>query len=369
MKKILFVTSNLRRTGPTNILFNLIEKLDQSIYSPIILTLSEESQNYPSLSDEFIKLGITIHCLGLSRISGFIYGSKIIKKFIVDNNIDVVHIFGFRGDFLINSNSFNNIKIISTINSNIYDDYTMLYGKYKGSIMAYLHIRSLNNKIAIGCSEFVSNELFNRYRLKMNSIYNGINKNLYFKSNFDEKVNFRKELNIPIEKKTFIFVGYLIPRKDPITVIKSFIATKEFHNSTLLILGDGPLMNHCREIASKFENIIFLGNKNQTLSYLSASDYYISSALSEGLPTSVMEAMGCGLPVILSNILPHVELTRNLSNWDYLFPKGDNNTLTQLLNKIIEKPYDVLSNSCREIIENDINSQIMASNYQKIYLN
>ena len=42
--------------------------------------------------------------------------------------------------------------------------------------------------------------------------------------------------------------------------------------------------------------------------YLGASNYFISASLAEGLPNSVLEAMACGLPCILSNIPPHVEI-------------------------------------------------------------
>src|SRR5690606_6677471 len=116
MIKVLYITSTLKRTGPTNVLFNLISELDRKIYQPIILTLSPEDENFPSLWETFESLSIEIFSIHLSRLKGFLFGTKKIKKFINDHSIQVIHIFGFRGDLLISSRQFAGIKIISTIN-------------------------------------------------------------------------------------------------------------------------------------------------------------------------------------------------------------------------------------------------------------
>lgn len=80
-----------------------------------------------------------------------------------------------------------------------------------------------------------------------------------------------------------------------------------------------------------------------------------------------MEAMGCGLPVILSNINPHEELVANINNWQYLFEINDHNELSKKMENIIEGDYTQLSTSCRSVISNVINSNIMSSNYQLLY--
>lgn len=233
--------------------------------------------------------------------------------------------------------------------------------------MAYMHIKSLKGKIGVACSNFVSDELKKRYNIDLKVIYNGIPCKEYTATSIEEQVNIRKKLNLPLDQKIFIFVGYLIYRKDPITVINAFLNSRTSENSTLIIVGDGPLMDECIEKCDmKKGNVKFLGNKPSTIEYLKASDFYISSAYSEGLPTSVMEAMSCGLPVILSNIKPHEELVSNL-NWNYLFPVNDDKKLSLIIDDIIEQDYDLLSNNCQSVILNEINSNVMATNYQLLY--
>ena len=61
----------------------------------------------------------------------------------------------------------------------------------------------------------------------------------------------------------------------------------------------------------KLENrIIFMSSleHRQMAEYLKKSDIFIRPSLSEGLGSSFLEAMACGLPVVASNISVHKEL-------------------------------------------------------------
>lgn len=367
MIKVLYITSTLKRTGPTNVMFTLISELDKQNFEPIVLTLSEEDANFPSLLSDFKNIEVKVISLSLSRLKGFVLGQKNIKNIVNTLDIDVIHIYGFRGDMLIRKSDYKGVKIISTINSNIYDDYTMLYGKVKGTFMAWLHMKSLKNKTAIGCSKFVADQLNIKYGSNLDVIYNGVSKNKYTVASDVEKLRYREQLGLPVDHLIFIFVGYLIYRKDPVTAINGFLKANMGEKSTLLILGDGPLREKCETIAGGNRNIIFLGNQPQTLIYLNASDYYIASSYSEGLPTSVMEALACGLPVLLSNIAPHAELVSANVNDQFMFDASDVVDLADKIKKISKELYNGLSMQAREIIEQRINSQIMAEMYQRLY--
>jgi glycosyltransferase involved in cell wall biosynthesis len=370
MINVLYVVSTLKRGGPNNVLYNLISEINRDLFNPKILTLSKEDGTSTSLWNDFLKLNVVIQSLNLSRFKGFINGKSMLKAFAKNNHIDVIHIYGFRGDLMVNKSDFKNIKLVSTINSNIYDDYTMLYGNLKGKLMAYLHIKSLKGKLAVGCSSAISKQLFSRYKIKTSVIRNGIPKNLYKINTQDVNYKYKNLLDIPVDKKVFLFVGSLIIRKDPITVIKGFLkATNAINNCYLIMVGDGPLMESCKELANGATNIKFLGTQPETLKFLKASDYYISASHSEGLPTSVMEAMSCGLPVVLSNIEPHQELVNEIKDWKYVFPINNIQELANKIADILVDDYKVLSQQCRNIIENNINSNLMTLEYESIYLN
>ena len=50
-------------------------------------------------------------------------------------------------------------------------------------------------------------------------------------------------------------------------------------------------------------NIKLVGNKKNVYDYLFASDIYLTTSYYEGHPLSVLEAMGCGLPIIASDVV------------------------------------------------------------------
>ncbi len=127
-------------------------------------------------------------------------------------------------------------------------------------------------------------------------------------------------------KSIFISVGHLASGKDPLTIIKAF---KRF-------LGDGELKENCLNEIGNNTNIKLVGRVDNVHEYLGASDYFISA---EGLPNTVLEAMACGLPCVLSNIPPHEEINKNSS---ILFETKNTEELTSKIKEITTKDYELM---------------------------
>ena len=366
MIKVLYIVSTLKRTGPINVVYNLIYELDKHRFEPVILTLSAENDDKTSKKADFLNLGIAVYSLSLTRLQGIFFAKSKIKQFIKDKGINVLHLTGLRPDLLVNASI--NLPTISSIQSNIYDDYTLLYGNVIGRIAAYLHIRSLKGKSGVACSGFVASELYNRYGIALPTILNGVPSTFYTSPSADKKSNVKAHLCLTQYSKIFVSAAYFIDRKNPETIIKAFLESDPSKNSVLLMLGDGHLLNHCKNIANSNNRILFLGNVSNVSDYFTASDFYISAALSEGLPLSVMEAMAFGLPVILSDIKPHLELLEFLPNWPYRFDIRSIEQLVKSIDSILYENYEDLSYKTNQVIKNHINSKIMASQFEALYL-
>jgi len=119
----------------------------------------------------------------------------------------------------------------------------------------------------------------------------------------------------------------------------------------LLLLGSGTLTEKYKEYVrkNKLESYVtFTGYvKNIHLpSYLNRSKVYVSCSYSDGTSVSLLEAMACKLPVIVSNILANKEWIKEGSN-GYFFDPGDKDKLKQHILKLIN------SNSDRKHLANN----------------
>lgn len=363
--KILYIVSTLANSGPTNQLYNIVTNLNRDIYEPSILTLSPERTDTQIL--DFLNAGITVESLNLSRVKGIYRAPLDLKEKLKQINPSVVHTQGIRADTL-SAKHIKNYNKVCTLRNYPYEDYLMKFGWIKGNIMAKQHMKSIE-KIgqAVACSQSLAEIFKSNHNLSLNYIQNGVNTNLYTKSSEEEKIFYRKKLNLPLNKKLFISVGALIKRKDPLTIINAFNNINNKEDIGLIIVGDGVLKQQCKETSGANKEIYFTGQIDHVDEYLKAADYFISSSLSEGLPNTVLEALSVGLPCLLSNINQHKEILNLREDAGVLVEKGDIEGFTKAIKKMKNQNYDKLSDSARSIIDSHLSAEIMSKKYQDLY--
>ncbi len=130
--------------------------------------------------------------------------------------------------------------------------------------------------------------------------------------------------NIGFNKSDFIigFCGRLSREKNLPTLFEAFKKiNKKYKNTKLLIVGEGPQ----KEILTH-PNVILVGAKNNVVPFLQAMDVYVLPSLTETSSLSTMEAMSCGLPVIVTPVGNLKEYVIDKET-GLLFPRGDINNL------------------------------------------
>ena len=128
-----------------------------------------------------------------------------------------------------------------------------------------------------------------------------------FKPDISLRVNLRKRLGIE-EKKVIIMNRSF----KPVYGIEYFLRAlpmvwEKVPNIYVLLIGSGPLENKLRKLVDELnlELIVkFVGEvpNAEMPAYLNASDLYVSSSLSDGTSLSLLEAMACGLPVVVTDV-------------------------------------------------------------------
>jgi glycosyltransferase involved in cell wall biosynthesis len=367
MKKVLYIVSTLSRSGPTNQLYNIIKYLDKNEFDPYLVTLSPEPEN--SRWADYEALGVHLYSLGLSRLRGLFCAEKQVQSLLAEIKPDVIHTQGIRGD-TISSNLRTDVPKLATVRNLPQFDYIMTYGHIRGRLMCVRHINVLRKiSSCIGVSDAVTNNLKNRYNVgNVLTIRNGVDPDIYFPTNDDEKKNLRKKLNLPLNGDIFISSGDLSERKDPLFLIEIWNKKFDSHDDKhLIFIGTGNLHDKCIQESQNCKSIHIVGQVNNAADYLKCSDYFISVSHAEGLPNAVLEAMACGLPVLLSDIEPHKEIFARAPDAGFCYELGNKVNFFNMLNKIITTDKTGMSRASLEAVNNHFSAKRMSEEYQRKY--
>ena len=114
-----------------------------------------------------------------------------------------------------------------------------------------------------------------------------------------------KETNQNSNKIKILFLARLLKEKGIVELINAFVDLSEKNdNLELLIAGSGEILSELKENHKNNINIKFLGHveNQEKINVFKDSTIYCLPSYSEGLPTSVLEAMAFGLPVITTQV-------------------------------------------------------------------
>ncbi len=131
--------------------------------------------------------------------------------------------------------------------------------------------------------------LFNSTQIKV--VPNAINGDHYYKRSKEQS---RYKFHLPIDKFIFSFVGQLIERKGIHVLMESLLSIDDAY---IIIAGEG-------DISLQSNRILFLGKvcQEEMPFFLSASDAFVLPTRAEGCSNAILEAIGCELPIITSNL-------------------------------------------------------------------
>ena len=156
---------------------------------------------------------------------------------------------------------------------------------------------------------------------------------------------------------TILWVGRFVRGKGVEYLIQAAkILVKAVPDLKILLVGDGPSKGKIKSLIEKFnlkKNVIIkenVPNENMPEVY-QKSDIFVLPSLNEGVPKTLLEAMACGIPVIISEF-PHLE--ELIKNAGLTFPKGDVHALADKIMRLIrdrELAKELGNNGRNKIVE------------------
>ncbi len=365
--KVAYVFTACKQSGPIQQMFNLIKNLDKNCFEPILITLYDEPTDGTSKLKMYTDFGLPHYKCPLSKKDILLGKTGALKKLILDLKVDVLHSLGVFPDYAIAK--MKTKKQIITLRNYVWEDYLVKFGKLKGTIIAKLHLYAMKRTVkTVACSESLARIYKERLNMEYDYIRNGVDIDKFSKISLEEKETMRNILGLPRDSFIYIYSGQMLERKNQKFLLEVFEKTFVDNKVYLLLLGDGADYEALKGRFGKLNNVDFRGNVNNVSDYLKASDAYVSTSKSEGMPNGVLEAMATGLPVILSDIPQHLEVYETEKNMGYIYAQGDSESLKEKMLIMANSDVVMMGEAAYKTAHECFSARIMSENYQKLYI-
>lgn len=161
-------------------------------------------------------------------------------------------------------------------------------------------------KYRVYLTESYKNEIYAKYKGKAidncQVIPNGINTTYFTAQN-------RQFTQYPNKAWKLFMAARFSEQKDQLTLIK---AVKKLHKMgisiTLSLAGNGPMLQMCKDFVAENnmeQEVTFLGYVQEKVIKLKLqdTDIYVHSSYGETMSTAIMQAMSCGLAIVVTDII------------------------------------------------------------------
>ena len=141
--------------------------------------------------------------------------------------------------------------------------------------------------------------------------------------------------NVP----TIINVGRLVEQKDQETLVRAFAKVRSRRPCRLVILGEGEKREVLVALAQKLgvgSEVLMPGFIANPYSWMKKSAVFVLSSKFEGLPTVLIEAMQCGVPVISADCPSGPAEILEHGQWGRLFVPGDVDALASAIEDALD---------------------------------
>ncbi len=321
-----------------------------------------------------------VSIIGLNRISHFLTCTKVIRKILVEKNIDIILLYGAA------TNGTQTIRIAKEMNIPVvFRVLDIAHGLVQIPILRQLAKKYETFVLRNATKILTTTPDLARYALEMGAktadvetFPLGINTNDFRKLSKDHK--FAESIGISVDDKVIVFIGTIYGFAGLKKIISKFDFLKnKISNLKFLIIGGGPSFNELQSFVKRKKlesDVILTGFKPQqelpryiALGDLCLNSFEINYVTNRILPTKILEYFACGKPVLSTPLRGTKEL---LPNEDYgiVYSTSENfvNTISELLINE-QKLYDLGKKAFAYVTENHdwkILSEKIIEQFQKL---
>lgn len=187
-----------------------------------------------------------------------------------------------------------------------------------------------------------------------------------------DQFSLRGKLGLPLNDPLVACVARLHPIKDHLTLLKAWIEVLKTHpNAKLLLVGEGEERNNLEAFCQTHgieASVKFLGVHRNVQDFLMCIDVFALTSLTEASPLTLLEAMSCGCPSVVTNVGGNSEhITDGVEA--FLAPRGDAMKIAECLSRLLSDRgmRESMGKAAREKVIKDFTIERCFEQYKQLY--
>jgi glycosyltransferase involved in cell wall biosynthesis len=304
--KIAHLVTGLETGGAELMMLNLIRQLNTHAVENIVISMT----SLGTIAPEINSLGIPVLTLNMTRGKIQLKALRKLLKILDENKPDILQTWLYHSDFLggLTRLSGSKVPVIWGIHHS-----TDALHLLKPATRMVVHFNRLLSLVApqyiVCCSETVyKNYLRIGYPVsKMKLITNGVDVD-YYRPNPSIHTFLRKLLGLPKNTLLIGHSGRFTPEKaQDIFLHAAGLIAQTYPDIHFVMAGNridqqNPILQDWIEESKLGKRVHLLGQIPNLIQFLPGLDIFVSSSLSEALPLTILEAMSCQVPCVVTNV-------------------------------------------------------------------
>ncbi len=362
--RIAFVITELEFGGAERCLANLVTGIDRARFEPVVYALKPRPAAGEDLLVQQIEAAnIPVHFLNLRSTANFLVGVAKLKHLLRQHKTEVVQ------TFLFHANVIGALAAKSAGVSRVAAGIRVADSTRWRMVLERLLLRRVDHIVCV--SQSVANFVTVQGGFppaKLRVIPNGID----LTRNSTSETLDRSRLSVPVDRRILLCVGRLHEQKgfDWLLELAPELF-KRLPEHDLVLVGDGPERRSLGAAASRLgihERVHFVGWSPDVSQWMQAAEVLLLPSRWEGMPNVLIEAMGCGLPVVATSVEGVNEVLGPLAAGQAV-PFGDDAAFVDAVCKIIGDSAlrAKLGADNHARIQDEFSLRAMISKYEELY--
>lgn len=350
-------------SGVGTYIVELVKHLNKNIEVHIVTPIRKDYNNkdFSTLNydfSEYFGSNIHIHFFGIASDT-FLYNARFqyecmrfVPKLIKEENLDLIHSHSAHMPDLLLKLRKSHIPTVTTVHTTIRGQregtkasrtaFHNLEFSEKMTLLTYPFLR-LADEFYFGLRPYciTPSEWMKKYLLidhpnlekTVFVVPHGVNTSIF--TPFDKKRSGNTNF--------VLFVGRLVALKGILYMVRAIpLILKKHPNTIFVFIGPGdknPCIGELSKCGVKKENFLFLGNVDHVslAKWFAMSDIYVLPSFSESFSLTLLEAMSCGLPAVVSNVGGPSEIIENNVNGMLIKP-GSVKAIAEAVTFLLDNP-------------------------------